>query len=64
MVKEFSSIEIKCYMSLYAKINIDVERIKANSSTSVVFEFASSYFYHCHKKRIKVEKVTTYTVLE
>jgi hypothetical protein len=34
MVKELW-IEIKCYMSLYAKINIDVEHIKANSSTSV-----------------------------
>lgn len=34
---------------------------KANSSTSV-FEFASSYFYHFHhKKRIKIEKVTTCT---
>ena len=45
-------------MSLYAKINVHVERMKANSSTSV-FEFASSYFYHFYKILTKIEKVTT-----
>jgi hypothetical protein len=36
-----SKLNVICHYD--AKINIDVERIKANSNTSV-FEFASSYF--------------------
>ena len=62
MVQE-SWVEVNCYMSLYAKINVHMERMKANSSTSV-FEFASYHCYYFHKKRIKIEKVTTCTVLE